>query len=184
MTSRLTLHTSPCAGFDEPFEMLAACHERIARTLRLLESLAEHLATAGCDDAAREAACDVIRYFDLASPAHHEDEERHLFPALAAAGQPDLRTLVDRLRAEHREMTRQWDAVRIDLDQVKRGEWLIKTWAETSARWAAFANLYRTHLAAEDRHAYPAATALLGDAARGAMGRDMASRRGVRWPHQ
>ena len=30
------LFHSPSAGFDAPFEMLSACHERVERTLRLL----------------------------------------------------------------------------------------------------------------------------------------------------
>jgi D-amino-acid dehydrogenase len=54
------------------FEVLDACHERIQRMLRRLQWLRVHLATMGCDDQARQAARDVLRYFDLAAPAHHD----------------------------------------------------------------------------------------------------------------
>jgi hypothetical protein len=49
MTSPLTLHASPAAGFDEPFEMLAGCHDRVQRMVDLLERLAGHLPRHGCD---------------------------------------------------------------------------------------------------------------------------------------
>lgn len=35
--SPLILHAAPAAGFDQPFEMLQACHERVGRMLVLLE---------------------------------------------------------------------------------------------------------------------------------------------------
>ena len=49
MTSSLSLHAAPAAGFDQPFEMLLACHQRVDRMLRLLQRLAPHLATHGAD---------------------------------------------------------------------------------------------------------------------------------------
>src|SRR5689334_2494815 len=76
---------SPEAGFDQPFEMLHACHERVRRSLRLLQRLVAHAQVHGADAQVREAAADVLRYFDLAAPAHHEDEERHLVPRLQAS---------------------------------------------------------------------------------------------------
>ena len=69
-------------GFDTPFEMLEACHERVQRSLDLLQRLTDYLHTHACDDSARQAARDVLRYFDMAAPLHHEDEELHVFPLL------------------------------------------------------------------------------------------------------
>ena len=37
---------SPGAGFEAPFEMLAACHERVERMLTLLARLQQHLLSA------------------------------------------------------------------------------------------------------------------------------------------
>ncbi len=176
----LTLHAAPAAGFDEPFEMLAACHERVERMLRLLERLAAHLADKGHDEAGAAAARDVMRYFDQAGPAHHEDEERHVFPALLAAGDATLGPPVRQLQAEHLRMTADWAALRADLAEVAAGAWPLPPAPAALERWRAFATLYRAHIELEDRLAYPAAAARLGAAERSAMGEEMARRRGVR----
>lgn len=171
-------YRSPNAGFDQPFEMLAACHERVERMLALLLKLADHLALHGADEAARSAASDVMRYFDLAGPAHHEDEERHIFPALLKQPGAPLKALVRRLKSDHLQMTRQWAAVRADLAAVAEGQGAVT--ADRLARWQAFAALYRGHIQAEDGQAYSAAQSLLADEDQAAMGREMATRRGVR----
>lgn len=49
----LTPNRSPSAGFDEPFGMLLACHERVLGTLGLLSRLADHLRAQGAEMARR-----------------------------------------------------------------------------------------------------------------------------------
>ena len=61
MSSRVVLHASPAVGFDEPFEMLTACHDRVRRGLDLLQRLHAHVLQHGVDDRARDAATDVLR---------------------------------------------------------------------------------------------------------------------------
>lgn len=178
-SSPLNFHSSPAAGFDEPFEMLLACHERVQRMLALLLRLAEHLATQGADEQARQAARDVMRYFDQAGPAHHEDEERHLFPLLLAQGGPDIAAVVGRLQQDHAAMGTQWQAVRADLAEVEAGRWPPAQAAAVLPRWQAYAALYAGHIAAEEGQAYPAARPLLAAPALRAMGQEMAQRRGV-----
>lgn len=90
-TLTLPGHHAPGAGYEAPFEMLDACHERVERMLRLLHKLRAHLQASGWDAQAAEAARDVVRYFNEAAPRHHEDEERHVFPAVLAA--PDAPAL-------------------------------------------------------------------------------------------
>jgi hemerythrin-like domain-containing protein len=85
------------ASFEQPFEMLHACHERIVRTLVLLQRLRVHMVAHSADEQARQAAADVMRYFDLAAPQHHRDEELHVFPPMIARGEPALVDLVSRL---------------------------------------------------------------------------------------
>ena len=177
MTSPLLLHAAPGAGFDQPFEMLVACHERVQRMLRLLQRLQAHLAAHGADAQARQAAQDVMRYFDLAGPAHHEDEERHLFPPLQARGGQAMCSLVARLQQDHLAMAQQWSMVRGDLQAVAHGDWAMP--APGLAHWAGFAALYQDHIQAEEGQAYPAAQALLDGPAQAAMGREMARRRGA-----
>jgi hemerythrin-like domain-containing protein len=177
--SPLTLHASPAAGFEEPFEMLRACHERVQRMCSLLLRLQAHLAQSGPDDQARQAATDVMRYFDTAGPAHHEDEERHVLPRLRQAGQA---ALAERLAQDHRVMAEQWAAVRADLASVAGGAWPAATAAAAARSWPDFLHLYEQHIQAEEGQAYPAVEAVLDAAHRGAMGDEMAQRRGLPSP--
>lgn len=170
------LHQPPAAGFDQPFEMLEACHERVRRTLALLERLAAHLPVHGCDAQAAQAARDVMRYFDIAAPAHHEDEERHVLPLLRAAGDEAFAAQIEQ---EHHELHRQWAVLRRDLAEVAAGTWVGTGPAEFVA-WQQYAALYRAHAAAEEAIAFPLARARLDEAALAAMGDEMADRRGLR----
>jgi hemerythrin-like domain-containing protein len=179
MSTPLILHAAPAAGFDEPFEMLTACHGRVDRMLALLQRLATYLQGGLADEPARQAARDVMRYFDLAAPHHHQDEERHIFPALAASGDAALVQLATRLQADHVKMAATWAEVRPVLLALSQGHWPAAQAAATFATWVAFDALYREHAATEDHQAYPAARALSNDAAQAAMGREMAHRRGV-----
>lgn len=179
----MNLLPTPGAGFDQPFELLAACHDRVRRTLGLMQRLRSHLDTHGADAQAQQAARDVMRYFDIAAPAHHEDEERHVFPALLAADAAGHGPLVARLQDEHRRMAALWPAVRTGLSAVAEGRWPPGPASDASSDpapdWAAFAALYDAHLSAEDNVAYPAVTALIDAAQRAVMGEEMARRRGL-----
>ena len=177
-------HSAPAAGFEEPFEMLATCHERVERMLSLQAKLQQHLLSTGCDEPARQAARDVMRYFDRAAPLHHEDEELHVFPALLRGPDTALHRLVERLVAEHRQMEARWVDVRRVLlaiaDSTESG-WTPLTPGQTAAL-NQFAAFYRQHLSAEDGVAYPAAQATLPADAVQAMSADMMQRRGVKPP--
>jgi hemerythrin-like domain-containing protein len=178
-TAASVLFDPPAAGFDAPFEMLAACHERVENSLRLLERLAEHLTARGTDAQARDAARDVLRYFDVAAPQHHQDEERHVLPALRALGRD---ALADRLLNEHAQMAGAWAEARVHLLAVQAGDTSIALSDDADHRraWRALARLYREHAALEDAIAFPAAAAALDAVQQQAMGDEMARRRGVR----
>ena len=103
---------TPAVGFEQPFAMLEACHERVERTLTLLSRLRSYLREQAVDDAARQAARDVLRYFDIAAPLHHEDEELHVFPLLLARGAPSVVALVRQLQQDHVHMAADWAAAR------------------------------------------------------------------------
>ncbi|MEO7399562.1 MAG: hemerythrin domain-containing protein [Polaromonas sp.] len=174
-------HSAPAAGFEAPFEMLAACHERVERMLKLQARLQQHLLDKGCDESARQAARDVMRYFDIAAPLHHQDEELHVFPALFSGPDAALRELVARLVQDHRRMEVAWvDARRVLMavaDSSGAG-WTPLT-PEQAGALDRFAAMYRQHLDDEDGMAYPAAQATLSDQALQAMSEDMMQRRGV-----
>lgn len=171
----MRLHAEPAAGFDEPFALLGACHERVERMLVLLGRLKAHVAGHGADPQARSAARDVLRYFDLAAPLHHEDEERHVFPLLHASGQG---ALAERLHAEHEAMKPAWKAVRATLTALAEGRMV----QPAPGVWEDFAALYRRHLHDEDVHAYPVAAARADARLQADMGAEMAARRGVQRP--
>jgi len=174
-----SLLPGPAPGFEQPFEMLEACHERVHRTLDLLDRLREHLAGHGPDQSARDAARDVMRYFDQAAPNHHRDEELHVFPPLLAQGDERTVALVRRLQQDHVAMESAWQAARQVLERIDGGELQVLAPADAAAL-DAFAGLYDGHIEAEEAIAYPAAAALLDESARTAMGEEMMRRRGVR----
>lgn len=174
--------TAPAVGFDQPFDMLTACHERVERTLHLLEKLVSHVADQGVDAQARSAASDVLRYFDIAAPLHHEDEELHVFPMLLARGDPSLCGPVQRLQADHRRMSELWadlrpwlgaitgaDERRLDLPQLRH-----------AAR--AFSDIYAAHLETEEQLIYPAAEPLCAGETLQHMGDEMRRRRTLSAP--
>jgi len=174
---------TPGAGFDQPFEMLHACHDRVRRSLALLQRLVAHVQQHGADTQARDAARDVRRYFDVAAPAHHEDEERHVIPRLLASAEPALQATGRRMQADHEAMRAGWAALAPLLGALAEGQ---RPAPDVLAQAAGhFVELHREHLALEDSVAFPAAQqhlAQAGGAALAAMGDEMAARRGVRAP--
>lgn len=173
-----SLVATPAAGFEQPFEMLEACHERVQRMLALLQRLREHLRVHGADVQAQQAARDVMRYFDLAAPQHHRDEELHVFPPLLAQADPAVVGVVQRLQQDHATMEARWQAARTVLACIADGT-LAQAGPLDDAALDAFAGLYGEHMAAEEQIAYPRARALLDDDAIAAAGLEMMRRRGV-----
>ena len=169
---------APAPGFEEPFGMLHACHERVERMLALVGRLREHLHEHGCDEQARQAARDVMRYFDKAAPQHHRDEELHVFPALVGLQDEELVRLVARLQRDHQEMDARWTAARSLLEEVEAGTRSQFNGADNDVL-DAFASLYADHIRAEEELAFPRASGSMDPARIEAMSRDMMARRGV-----
>ncbi len=176
MRAVIDLHPGPGAGFDAPFEMLDACHQRVERMLVLLGRLSAHLGTHGADEQAQQAARDVMRYFDLAAPHHHEDEERHVLPRLRECGQA---ALAERVLREHAAMAVAWADVRGVLLGIEQGRCPVDI-AAVVQQWLAFAALYREHIALEEREVFPLAREHVSAEGLRAMADEMARRRGAR----
>ena len=168
---------SPAAGFDQPFEMLGACHERVQRSLDLLQRLVAHVDQNGADADARSAAADVLRYFDLAGPHHHEDEERHVFPVLRDHPDDALRDAVRILQADHLLMHAMWERLRPMLLRWRDGTGPGPATETERAVVQDFVQAYQRHIPLEEDLVYPAALALLDAADQRAMGDEMALRR-------
>ncbi len=174
---------SPAAGFDQPFEMLGACHERVRRTLALMQRLVAHVQAHGVDANARSAAGDVWRYFEVAGPAHHEDEERHVIPLLLASGDATLMAAARQMRAYHERMDAVWATLSMRLrllrdgaDGAMPGDALARLAEEVRQ----FVAIHDTHVPLEDAVAFPAARSRTNAAGQAAMGAEMAARRGAR----
>ena len=165
------------ADFDDPFAILEACHQRIARMLRTLERLPAHVAARGADREALEAIARVRRYFDEAGPDHHADEEVDLFPAARAAAREAGDTAavheIDRLEREHREMERTWSALRAHLDALTGGA----VASVDTALVGHFVALYRDHVAREEGIVFAAAKPRLDTTARAPLAAAMVARR-------
>jgi len=168
---------APAVGFEQPYAMLEACHERVQRSLDLLGRLADHVAGQGHDAQTRSAATDVLRYFDIAAPLHHADEETHVFPLLLAHGDAPLRAAVQRLQADHRQMEALWAIVRQAL--LRWREPACQEGVADALRTAIrdFRALYGAHIATEEQQVFPAAQALMDDPALADMSRQMQARR-------
>lgn len=167
-------------GFDVPFEMLAACHERVLRTLDLLESLRRHMHLHGFDANASDAIRDVMRFFDLAGPLHHEDEELHVFPVLLAHQKARLGAVIRQLQQDHRDMEDTWAGVRAVLVRAQEAGRETRNPVLTAAddlAFARFADLYGDHIRTEESLVYPASLERLGVHDLGVMGADMMRRR-------
>lgn len=176
--------SAPAAGFDDPMAMLDACHDRVRRSLARLERIAERAAAGRLDATVREAARDVLRYFDVAAPHHHEDEERHVFPrVLHACSDAALHDAVHMLQRQHAELRSLWDALRGPLLALADGD---DAAFDGSARDAAarFVALYARHAAVEEAQVFPFVAARLDAAATAHIGAEMAARRGAARPTQ
>ena len=172
---------APAVGLESPFEMLLACHERVNRSLELLRRLQVHLRDKGLDEDARQAALDVMRYFDVAAPLHHQDEELHVFPPLLQGSDPSLHEVVNKLMNDHRAMEMHWSAARATLSWI--AEFGTQVWtpltSEQTESLSRFAALYDRHIADEEKIVYPAARSSMEPRAIDVMSEDMKRRRGV-----
>ena len=168
-------------SFDHPLEMLHACHGKIQRQLSTLQKLAVHLPAHGCDQQAQQAAQGILRYFDTAGQFHHQDEEENLFPTLLALTIPDkaeVKTLIDRLLAQHVVMFAAWSDVRAVVAKLAEGvntplpETLVEKLVDN----------YTRHIALEEAELLPLAARLLSPQQIMTLGKCMAERRGAKFP--
>ncbi|MBV8604216.1 MAG: hemerythrin domain-containing protein [Pelomonas sp.] len=166
-------------SFATPLAMLLECHRRIEAQCDTLARLVPHVGALGSDAAAAEAAQAVIRYFELAAPNHHADEELDLFPALleAMAGSDAvcLREMTATLAAEHQELERRWAGLHATLERIARGQAAVLSGAEVDG----FASLYRSHIAREEAELLPMAERLIDAATLERIGAAMRRRRGA-----
>lgn len=151
----LPTETLLAPNFDDPIALLLACHEKVRRFAHLSLRLDAHLAAHGVDSEASTAAGNILRYFDVAAPLHHADEEDDLFPALRELGDPAVSKALDVLEAEHVELAALWRAVRPWLEAIAKQGSPVRPVALND-----FATRYIAHANREEAAVYPAAQRL------------------------
>ncbi len=164
----------PAPGFDQPVDMLLACHARILRQCDTLMRLAEHLGTKGKTAEARTAAQQVYRYFSTSGRYHHEDEEQGLFPALLAC-RPELAVAISELAHDHREMSHRWAQLEPSLLDIGS----VFDTAAFSRDVLDFRTIYAAHIERENTEILPIARQALSAGQFEKLGQEMARRRGV-----
>ncbi len=170
----------PPSGFDEPLDILHACHDRVRRSLALLREIGERVATGRVDVGVHGAAADVLHYFDRAAPLHHEDEEQHIFPCvLAHTSDAAVRAAVMRLQEDHLTMEALWVRLRVPLAALANGRDEAYDASQRAAA-ARFCALYGRHAKCEDEVVFPLAAELLADDVRHAAAQEMVRRRKAR----
>ncbi|MEC5384866.1 hemerythrin domain-containing protein [Uliginosibacterium sp. H3] len=168
-----TINTVVIPGFEDPRAMLLACHDKVRHFARLAARLEAHVADKGADSEASHAAKGILRYFNLAAPLHHDDEELDLFPALRGLGSSELDSAINRLESEHEELAALWASIRPWLEATAHNELVAAPASVTE-----FARRYVLHAGAEETEVYGAMADLPPEVI-AAIGRSMCARRGL-----
>lgn len=163
-------------GAASAFGVLDECHRHTLGALATLEAVVASLDCGPVDAQTRTAAAAVVRHFSTTARQHHEDEERHVFPKLAASSDVAMQQAVSRLLQDHLWLEEDWRELQPALDAIACGQ----SWFDVAVlREGAgiFAALSREHIALEESCLYPVARALLGAGELHYMEREMTARR-------
>jgi len=173
--------TEAAPSFDHPLALLHACHGKIQRQLDTLKKIAGHLPAYGCDQQVQQAAQGILRYFDTAGQLHHQDEEDKLFPVLLSLDVPEkaeVKGLIERLLAQHAVMFAAWSEVRAVLAKLAEGV----DAPLPDALVERLAGSYLPHIDLEETELLPLSARLLSPRQIEELGKDMAERRGAKFP--
>jgi hemerythrin-like domain-containing protein len=165
----------PRAGREDGFIALNACHRRMLAAAGALEDLVEAIERNGVSPAVQASAAAIAEFYATTAAQHHEDEERHIFPALLVGRDADLVRAVRRLQEDHIWLEESWLELEPHVLAIATGYGADLDLLRDRAQ--VFAALHRDHIRLEESLAYPQAQMQLGEEERRAMGREMTSRR-------
>ena len=145
-------------GFEDPVEILNACHEKVRHFATLTIRLRDYLQKVGVDVTAVEAASRIRRYFNQAAVLHHQDEELDLFPALmalkegmiSASSKESLVLSIQSLQREHETLGEAWSQIDRWLQSIESGVLYSEP-----ACVDLFAHAYTNHADREENEIYP-----------------------------
>lgn len=117
----LNLSPQQFVTWDEPIEMLYACHGKVKNFCRQLQILPDYIEKNGCNEAVKNDVKQILNYFNQSAPLHHDDEEKDFFPALIKQV-PTAQAEVDLLEQQHVALHKNWDELSTQLVALLNGE--------------------------------------------------------------
>jgi len=178
----VVIGSKPESTFSDPVGLLTDCHRRIERFLGVLVQVSNQAAPLNDDE--RASLDTALRYFREAAPKHTADEEESLFPRLRALQRAELTPVLQKMDALENDHDLA-EGIHGEIDRLGQS-WLAEGSLAESSRLqfsqlvTQLTDLYRSHIALEERELFPAAAAALPLTDRVAMGREMAARRGAK----
>ena len=109
------------ASWNEPIEMLYACHGKVKRFCRQLTILPDYLAKNGCNQAVKNDVQQILNYFNQSAPLHHDDEEKDFFPLLVKYV-PEAQKNIDELERQHVTLHDNWAKLSEQLQALLKDE--------------------------------------------------------------
>ncbi|QTM01845.1 hemerythrin domain-containing protein [Mannheimia sp. ZY171111] len=158
-------------SWAEPIDMLYACHRKVKNFCKQLQILPDYLEKNGINQAVKNDVQQILNYFNISAPLHHQDEEDDFFPELIKV-QPQAQANVDELESQHLHLHKNWDDLSVQLEDLLKGKRenvdrdLIK----------AFVAGYDVHIAIEEP-LFELGREHLAEEKLSAMGKIMADRR-------
>lgn len=113
----LKLEPQKFVTWDEPIDMLYACHGRVKQFCRQLQLLPDYIDQHGLNQAVKNDVRQILNYFNQAAPLHHDDEEKDFFPALAQK-LPETQKAIDELEMQHEALHQNWYELREKLEAL------------------------------------------------------------------
>lgn len=161
---------------DDGLLVLDACHREILASMEDLTRLVADVERDGLTPAHSASARRICEFLSTTPRAHHEDEERHVFPPLVATGSPEVVQAVLRLQQDHDWLEEDWFELSPHLEAIAAG-FLSYDLDVLREGTEVIAALYRDHIALEESLIYPELRARTSARARSEIGREMAARR-------
>lgn len=131
--------------FDEPIEMLYACHGKVRRFCKQVAMLDDYIKENGCNTVVLQTIKQISQYFNIAAPLHHEDEEIDYFPLLLQYA-PQAQADVDELLNQHIFLHQNWDKVAHEFAQLEHNP----QYQPNASAFQAFVDGYAEHLKIEE----------------------------------
>jgi hemerythrin superfamily protein len=108
---------------EAPLQDFSTCHAGFVTLLEASLGLPEMVTAAA---RARACAADVLKMFRHRLLAHHDDEERDLFPKVLEVAQPGseaerAQAMVAQLEREHREIAQLWKQLEPAMQSIANG---------------------------------------------------------------